>query len=72
MYTVSDARLQQSNDLDERIEAAVKEAYGNSAYLRIYCEDRFRYKIREELENRGFVNIQVPDFILKGDVYFEW
>ena len=30
------------------------------------------HSIGSELERRGFKNIQVPDIIIKGDVYFEW
>lgn len=73
MYTASNARLQQ-DDLDGRIEAAVKDSCGNGncAHLRIYCSDSFRWTIREELENRGFHNVNVPDIMIKGDVYFEW
>lgn len=39
MYTADDARKGDTEDLDRRIKAAVKEASGNGAYLRIYCED---------------------------------
>lgn len=73
MFTADDARRGNQNDLDERIERAVRDgAPGNSAYLRIYVEDAFCHTIGEELERRGFKNIDVPSIILKGDVYFEW
>lgn len=71
-FTAEDARNGNANELDARIKAAVKDGIGNSAYLRVYVEDSFRYTIQSELEARGFVNVEVPDFILKGDVYFEW
>lgn len=72
-FTADDARRGNWDELDGRIEAAVRDAGGgNSAYLRIYAEDSFRYGIESELEKRGFINIRVPNFTLKGDVYFEW
>ena len=73
MFTAKDARRGNLDELDSRIENAVRGAGGgNSAYLRIYIEDSFRHTIEHELERRGFKNINVPDFVLKGDVYFEW
>ena len=72
MYTADDARQWNQDDLDRRIENAVREGNGNSAYLRIYIEDSFRHSIKHELERRGFKNINVPSITLKGDGYFEW
>lgn len=72
MFTADMARQQTNNDLDARIEAAVREARGSGAYLRVNIEDPFVHRIGYELEQRGFKNIVVPDIILKGDVYFEW
>ena len=73
MYTADDARRGNMDELDDRIKYAVKNfSSGNSASLRIYHDDAFRFHIEEELEKRGFKNIHVPDFMLKGDVYFEW
>jgi hypothetical protein len=72
MFTADDARQLNEDDLDERIEQAVRDATGNYAYLRVYSEDPFRHSIKEKLEERGFKNVQVPDIIIKGDVYFEW
>lgn len=73
MYTAEDAREETGRDLDEVIRMAVKGSdMLNAAYMRIYIEDRWYRNIESELESRGFKNIQVPDIILKGDVYFEW
>jgi hypothetical protein len=73
MYTADDARENDQDELDRRIRAAVKDAGGgNSTTMRVYCEDWFLGTIEYELERRGFKNIDVPDIILKGDVYFEW
>lgn len=74
MYTADDARKGDDDDLDRRIKAAVKDrdAGPNAAYLRVYIEDPWCHRIREELEKRGFKNVQVPNITLKGDVYFEW
>lgn len=72
MYTADMARQKDHSDLDRRIEAAVKSGTGSSAYLRVYIEDSFLRSIRQELEDRGFKNVDVPDIVLKGDVYFEW
>lgn len=73
MFTADMARRGNYDDLDRRIEAAVKDrASGNSAYLRVYIEDAFLPYLQEALEERGFKNVQIPDIVLKGDVYFEW
>lgn len=74
MYTADMARQKDTTELDARIEAAVKDrdAGPNASYLRVYIEDWFCRTIGEELERRGFKNVQVPDICLKGDVYFEW
>lgn len=78
MFTADDARRGNDDELDARIEAAVRDSgynpqTGNKfAYLRIYIEDSFCHTIRYELERRGFTNIDVPSIMLKGDVYFEW
>ena len=71
MYTAVDARTADEVDLDRRIKYAVENrAQDGGAYIRIYIEDKFN--ITEELTRRGFINIYVPDIVLKGDVYFEW
>lgn len=74
MYTANDARRGNYDDLDRRIEDAVRshDAGPNASYLRIYIEDAFCHTIQEELERRGFKSVRVPDITLKGDVYFEW
>ncbi len=72
MYTAQMARDKVTDDLDRRIEAAVKEAFGNTGSLRVYIEDPFVHSIKEELEQRGFHSVDVPDICLKGDVYFSW
>lgn len=74
MFTADDARRAGQDDLDRRIRAAVHENDGgnNAAYLRVYCDDPWVNEIEYELERRGFINIQVPDIVIKGDVYFEW
>lgn len=78
MYTANDAREDTSSNiervLDERIRSAVEEAknYGQRASIRVYIDDPFVHSIKEELEKRGFVNVDVPDICLKGDVFFEW
>ena len=72
-YTADMANRESTSDLDRRIELAVKDAKGGkSAYLRIYHDDPWCANIQEELESRGFTNVDVPAIILKGDVYFEW
>lgn len=73
MYTAKDARQSNQDDLDERIERAVRNSdTGTSAYMRIYIEDAFAHSIVSDLEERGFTNVYCPDFVLKTDVYFEW
>lgn len=73
-YTAEDARKEADNDLDGRIKAAVRSHDGgpNAAYLRVYIEDPWLHRIEAELTSRGFKNVQVPDIMIKGDVYFEW
>ena len=72
MYTAEDARKGDMEKLDRRIQEAVEDSKSNSAYLRIYVEDPWYRTIEAELTKRGFKNIQVPDIVLAGDVYFEW
>ena len=76
MYTAEMANNEEDGqcDLDKRIRAAVKEQDGGykAAYLRVYIEDPWVHNIEEELERRGFKDINVPDIIIKGDVYFSW
>lgn len=73
MYTADDARRGNQDDLDARIKRAVEgNACGSSAHIRVYHDDPWRYTIQEDLEERGFTNVYVPDIILSGDVYFEW
>lgn len=73
MFTADHARRGNEDELDGRIEYAVKNnRHGNGAYIRIYHDDTFRHRIEYELEARGFKNIEVPQITLKGDVYFEW
>lgn len=73
MYTAEDARKSDQSDLDQRIAFAVRaRARDGGAYLRVYIEDPWCRTIQQELEQRGFKNINVPDICLKGDVYFEW
>ena len=73
MYTAEHARKRSHSDLDERIQRAVEESRdGKSATLRFYMEDWFRHSLEHELQKRGFININVPDIVLKGDAYFEW
>jgi hypothetical protein len=73
MYTADDARQGNDDELDSRIEYAVRNnRHGNGAYMRIYHDDSFRHNIVTELERRGFKNIDAPSFVLKTDVYFEW
>ena len=72
MFTAEDAKNYRQTDLDQRIEEAVRGSTGNSATIRIYCEDSYFHTIGSELERRGFKNIDVPWITLKGDVYFEW
>jgi hypothetical protein len=74
MFTADDARNEDQSELDNRIRQAVKDREGgpNGAYLRVYIDDPWIDTIKDELERRGFKRVQVPDIILKGDVYFEW
>jgi hypothetical protein len=78
MYTADHARQHREeapSDLDERLQAAVEEANRlgkNTASIRVYSDDAYARRIQLELENRGFTNIDVPDFVLKGDVEFSW
>lgn len=73
MYTADQAREQNKDDLDRRIQEAVQEAgSARTASMRIYAEDWFAHTIAQELEQRGFTDISVPSFILKMDVAFSW
>lgn len=72
MYTADSARRGNWDELDERIEAAVRGGGYGRASIRIYHDDSFRHDIRWELEKRGFKNVGNADFTLKGDVTFEW
>lgn len=73
MYTAENARNRDSSKLDSRIQYAVENyRSGAGAHMRVYREDPWCDRIREELEARGFVNIDVPDITMAGDVYFEW
>lgn len=73
MYTAEQARIDTNHrNLDRRIEDAVRNYGPHSAYLRIYRDDSFFKTVKQELQARGFINIQVPDISDKGDVYFEW
>lgn len=73
MYTAVDALIQSNAVLDDRIERAVIDgAHTRCGSIRVYDTDWFCNDIKEELENRGFKNIQVPRFSQTADVYFEW
>lgn len=73
MFTAAMAREGDQSDLDVRIKNSVRNRRnGAGAYLRVYHDDPWRYSIESDLAERGFVNIDVPDIILEGDVYFEW
>lgn len=72
MFTADDARRGDNNELDRRIREAVQEGEYGTGSLRVYIEDPWCRTIKEELEKRGFTNVQVPDIHIKGDVYFEW
>lgn len=73
MFTANDARKGNEDELDERIEYAVRNNQtGNGATIRVYHDDSFLHSIETELQKRGFININVPNITLKGDVYFEW
>lgn len=75
MFTANDARRVDESELDRKIEAAVREGerYGaRRASIRVYIDDPWIHTIKAELEKRGFINVDVPDICLKGDVEFEW
>lgn len=75
MFTADKARALSTQSLDSRIEKEVKLAVAGGytdAYLRIYMDDPFFQSIEEELRERGFHSIKVPNITLKGDVYFSW
>lgn len=78
MYTAEMAKKDAAgndSELDDRIKSAVKEANyrgHRTTSIRVYIEDAFVHNIREELEKRGFTNVDVPYIILKGDVEFSW
>lgn len=72
MFTAADAQQINADDLDRRIEDAVRGATGRRSSIRVYREDWFFHSIREELEKRGFTVDEVPDICLKGDVSFSW
>lgn len=74
MYTADMARQESQDDLDRRIAMAVRarDAGPNATYMRVYIEDSWLDNLEHELEIRGFKNIELPDIIIKGDVYFEW
>lgn len=73
MFTADDARRHNFDDLDARIKAAVKDAgSATCAYMRVYNDDGFLPYLKEELEKRGFHSVDVPDIVIKGDVYFCW
>lgn len=78
MYTADHARGHLTptyDDLDLKIKQAVEEAerYGaTQASIRVNIDDPWFRTIREELEERGFHGIYVPDMCLAGDVDFCW
>lgn len=75
MFTAQNAKSLSCDDLDARIEKAVKEAIScghKSASIRVYIEDSYVHTIWHELNKRGFTDIHVPDICLKGDVSFSW
>jgi hypothetical protein len=73
MFTADKARNIDSITLDHRIEHSVRvRSKGNGTYMRVYHDDSFLENLYEELEKRGFTNIQIPDVCLSADVYFEW
>lgn len=84
MYTADQARkrsedTEQDNDrnLDYVIRDAVEDAQegfseATSAYMRVYCNDPWLSNLKEELEKRGFFSVNIPDIVIKGDVYFAW
>lgn len=75
MFTAKDARKTMENDLDERIKYAVENNnyIHNGAYMQVYSEDRWKDIIVQELEKRGFIDIEYdPYFVMSTDVYFKW
>ena len=63
MFTAEDAKKIVMSDLDEKLEYAVKNRrQGDGAYVRINSEDWFSSDIENILKQRGFVNIQVPNW----------
>lgn len=73
MYTAVDALIQSNAVLDEKIERAVLDgANTRCGSIRVYDTDWFCNTVQEELELRGFKNVQVPRFVQTADVYFEW
>jgi hypothetical protein len=73
-FTADDARNLANDDLDQRIRQAVSNADAgpNATYMRVYCDDPWLHSLESELRDRGFINIDVPNITIKGDVYFEW
>lgn len=73
MFTAAHARDHDRRDLDTRIKNAVTgRRKGQGAYMRVYHDDPWRYSIQSDLEERGFTNVEVPDIVICGNVYFEW
>lgn len=74
MFTAKDARNISMSYLDERIKDAVINCpkYPNGASMRVYCDDPWLPNLKQELEKRGFINIYIPDIVIKGDVDFYW
>jgi len=70
MFTASMVKQGNARAFDERLEYAVKNFnHGNNgAYMRIYCDDPWRWNVKEMLEERGFINVDVPDIVISGDV----
>lgn len=71
-FTDQTARDLNMQDLDERIERAVRGSSGTGAHMRVYNDDPWVDRIEQELLDRGFHNVQVPMIVIKGDVWFEW
>jgi hypothetical protein len=78
MFTADAARRGETHEpdlLDQRIAKAVREAQRydyTCADIRVYCDDPWRWTIKEELERRGFHSIDVPEITICGDVSFSW
>lgn len=72
MYTAADARQGRQENWDRRIREAVEDGGYGHATIRVYAEHGEQYAVKAELEKRGFINVEVPDMVIKGDVYFEW